>query len=216
MKVLDDQQKRLSWWNRNYFYAGTLAVVLFNVVMFGKYGLSWGPSTERGNWTDVLNFHNLLAHFVSAFRHFNWQHCLLNMLCFSVVGTYLERRVGTINLLALVLIFASFGEWTVAANSLSESAGFSGVNYALYAYSIVDYAFTFRKSSRGNRIYGALIIALIYFAMCFNGGTSTIGFEWYPYDFMTNQGHYSAFLAGLGITLFAKVCKIQAVRERVI
>lgn len=45
------------------------------------------------------------------------------------------------------------------------------------------------------------MMALIYFAMCFNGGTYSVGFEWYPFDLIHNSAHYVSFLVVLPVAL---------------
>lgn len=131
-------------------------------------------------------------------------------------GNLFGKKKGTINTFALVLIMAFFTSTAVGANAVSIAQhGFSGVNYGLYAYVIVDYCFVFRKETRTkfNVVSGAVLIALIYFAMCFNGGTSTVSFAWYPYDFMHNMGHYSSFLAGAVLGITVQTVKLIARKE---
>lgn len=208
MKVIDDNTKKLYWWNRNYFFISTILIVITNIVLFGVAGNDWQSfiGKREANWGAILNFDNLIRQCLNSFSHSNWQHVLLNMLCFFIAGIYLERKKGTINLFVLVLIMTFCTSTAVGANDLGIGwHGFSGVNYGLYAYIIVDYCFSFRKGTRTkfNIISGTIVIALIYFAMCFNGGTSTVSFVWYPYDLMHNMGHYSSFFAGavLGVTI---------------
>ena len=33
MKYIDDETKKIRWWNRNYFFAGTVFVVLLNIII---------------------------------------------------------------------------------------------------------------------------------------------------------------------------------------
>ena len=209
MKFIDDKSKNVKWWNRNYFYAGTIIIIAINIMLFAFAGNDWEsivPIDNEGHWEDVFYFDVVLRAFLNSFSHANWQHVLLNMLCFAGVGFYLERKTGSFGILFLVIISAFFSSIAVSANDLGVYwHGFSGVNYFLYAYSLIDYIFSFQKSKRNrtNIILGGIILALIYLAMCFNGGTSEFGFEWYPYDLMHNLGHYTSFLAGLifGITI---------------
>ena len=220
MKIIDDESKKIRWWNRNYFFAGTVFVVLLNIIIHAadpesSWFWRWYVDSD---WDSVLSFGNLAQHFVSAFLHSNWQHCLLNMLCFFICGAWLERRKGTLPLLGLVFVMAWIAEAFVGANALSTSStGYSGVNYAFYAYAIIDYGFLFiRKSTRTkiNIITGAVLMALIYFAACFAGGTSSVTFKWYPYDFMHNMGHYSAFFSGALLAITVQLIKLIAVKER--
>ena len=219
MKIIDDETKKLHWWNRNYFFAGTLAVVLINIIVYAadpqhEWFYEWRVWTNRPS----MSFDNLAKLFVSSFLHANWQHVLLNMLCFLICGAWLERRKGTLPLLGLVFVMAWVSSAFLGANKLSTGGvGYSGVNYAFYAYAIIDYCFLFtRKSTRTktNIISGAVLMALIYFAACFSGGTSGVTFEWYPYDFMHNMAHYSGFLGGAILAIPVQLAKLIAVKER--
>ncbi|MDE7372867.1 MAG: rhomboid family intramembrane serine protease [Clostridia bacterium] len=183
--------------------------MLINVILYAALGSQWRIDTKDFDnyghyvyhWEQVLYFRNLIQTFLSAFSHFNWQHTLLNMLCFFICGLYLERKLGSIKFLLLIICFAFFGGCAVAANHNSiNSYGFSGVNYAIYAYILIDYLFWVIPKERRNKlniISGAVMLALIYFAACFNGGTEQVSFSWYPYDALHNLGHYTSYLVGL-------------------
>ena len=202
------------------FLCGTLLVVFINILIHAiTPDLIWFREwSSSGYWDSELSFNNLNKQFVSAFLHFNWQHVLLNMLCFLICGAWIERRKGTFRLLGLVFVMAWVAETFIGANHLSTgSVGYSGVNYAFYAYAIIDYCFLLsRKETRTklNVVSGGILMALIYFAACFDGGTETVSFRWYPYDFMHNMGHYSAFLGGAIVGLALQIAKLTAVRER--
>ena len=218
MKYIDDESRKLYWWNRNYFFSGTILVVLVNIIIYAADPhLDWLHRLPTGGaWGSVLTFQRLFRHFASSFSHGNWQHVLLNMLCFLICGGWLERRKGTLPLLLLVFSMAWITGAFIGANDHGYSVGYSGVNYGFYAYAIIDYCFLFRKPTRTkiNVISGAVLMALIYFAACFSGGTSRVTFEWYPYDFMHNMGHYSGFLGGAILGLMVQLAKLIAVKER--
>ena len=222
MKVIDDESKKIRWWNRNYFFAGTVFVVLLNIIIYAAdpnqiWFDHWHPTSGKA-WDSTLSFGSLAKLFVGAFLHASWQHCLLNMLCFLICGAWLERRKGTLPLLGLVFIMAWVAGAFLGGNHLSNGGvGYSGVNYAFYAYAIIDYCFLFiRKSTRTkiNIITGAVLMALIYFAACFSGGTSSFAFEWYPDDFMHNIAHYSGFFGGAILGITVQLAKLIAVKER--
>ena len=215
MKIIDDSAKKLHWWNRNYFFAATVFVVLLNIIVFGALGYGWQHDFEPSDsWYAMLDFSNLVRSFLNAFSHGNWQHVLLNMLCFFICGLYLERKEGTLPFLALVFAITFFS--SLAATAFAGDVywyGFSGANFALYAYIIVDYPFMFlrgRNRTKFNIIAGAVVLTLIYLACCFNGGTGGISFVWYPYDFMKNAGHYSGFAAGLVLGLTVQITRLIA------
>lgn len=219
MKFIDDDTKKIRWWNRNYFFAGTILVVFINILIHAitpdhTWFYKWHNS---GYWHSELSFDNLNKQFVSSFLHANWQHVLLNMLCFLICGAWLERRKGTLELLGLVFVMAWVACAFIGANELNNNGvGYSGVNYAFYAYAIIDYCvLLFRKTTRTkiNVISGGILMVLIYFAACFDGGTQTVSFQWYPYDFMHNMGHYSGFFGGAILSLTVQIAKLIAVRE---
>ncbi len=195
--------------NNNFFFVGTILVIAINCLCY--FVINEFPTFDtKNNWDSVLDFSNLVAHFLSAFTHFNAQHVLLNSLCFLVVGGYVERKRGTLGLLFLVFIFAFFCESVTAANHAGNGGyGFSGVNYCFYAYVIVDFIFSFKeiKSIKSEKIVSIVVLSLIYIACCFCGGTATFAFKIYPYDLINNLGHYSGFLTGLVLSLILKLCR---------
>lgn len=216
--VLDGKIKKVTWWNRNYFFIATLLVVVVNIALYGARGSRWeqfiGPN--YGGWGNLLDFDNLIRAFLNSFSHANWHHVLLNMLCFFVYGAYLERKHGTLYFLLTVVGMTFITSFAVQANYLSvDCHGFSGVNFGFYAYFIVDYIFSFFKGKVGkfNIIAGAVIIALIYLSSCFSGGTSSFTFEWFPYDLITNMGHYSSALAGLILAIIINVSQLIAIKQ---
>ena len=183
-----------------------------NILQFVIHGGNQSnPLPNGGTWTAFLHFETLLYSFSNSFNHLSLQHMLLNVLCFFVCGLYLERKIGSIKFALLVLMMAFFASATVSTNHLSVRwKGFSIVNYGLYAYIIIDYVFSFRQTNntKFNVILGAIVLALIYLAMCFSGNTSSFGFKWYPYDLLNNIGHYSSALAGLALGLTIKLAPL--------
>lgn len=170
------------------------------MIIFATCGRDTGDISVRPNW-GRFSVNNLMQTVLNTFTHFNWQHTLLNMLCFLVAGMYLERKQGSFPFLLFMVLLIFFTGFASAANDISLSwKGFSGANYGLYGYIVIEYIFMlFQKRKRDlvNIVSGAVVLGLIYLAMCFNGGTSTIGFEWFPYDLLHNLGHASGFFAGI-------------------
>lgn len=217
MKFFDDKSKNVKWWNRNYFYMGTIVIVLVNILLFKLLGSSWENSIVdidgMNHWDDMVYLNPTIASFFNSFSHANWQHVLLNMLCFAVCGFYLERKTGSLGMVGLVLFGAYVSSVAITGNDLSVAwHGFSGVNYFLYAYVILDFLFSFAKTKRNktNIIIGAILIVLIYVAMCFSGGVSGFEFKLYPYDLLHNCGHYCGFLMGFAIGLFKNIIELSA------
>lgn len=199
-RVLNDTRKNTTKRTANYFFVVTIAITLINVIIFATCGRDTGDISVRPNW-GRFSVNNLMQTVLNTFTHFNWQHTLLNMLCFLVAGMYLERKQGSFPFLLFMVLLIFFTGFASAANDISLSwKGFSGANYGLYGYIVIEYIFMlFQKRKRDlvNIVSGAVVLGLIYLAMCFNGGTSTIGFEWFPYDLLHNLGHASGFFAGI-------------------
>lgn len=204
MKILElfyfnVKNKMLTWKNTNYFFAATFFVLFLNCLVFAIGNLTHSFSGQP-SW-GTFSVANLFQALLNSYSHSNDQHFLLNMLCFCVVGLYLERKQGSLKFLLLIFVMSVFTAFATSTNFISLNwLGFSGVNYGLYGYIIVEYIFTLcQKDSRHsfNTIHGGIVLALIYFAMCFNGGISHIGFALYPYDLLNNLGHASGFVVGL-------------------
>ena len=217
MNFFDDKSKKTNWYNRNYLFLGTVIVVCVNILLFALLGNDFSSGIGGEHiWYDQLDFSNLWRVFLNGFEHSNWQHVLLNMLCFFVCGLYIERKTGTINFLLLTAGMAFISGAFAAAGSCSIGFhGASGIVYMCYAFVIVDYLFSFnkRKRSKTNIIMGAIIIALIYLAMCFSGGTSGFSFELYPYDLMNNLAHYSGFFASLIVSLMIQIAQLTIIKN---
>lgn len=206
---LDDKNKTVNRFNRNYIFVVTILIVLLNIIIYAVYGSNTGNFTVHPNWGQ-FSVANLFAALVKSYTHANWQHCLLNMLCFFVAGLYLERKRGSISFLLFMFIMSIFTAYASCTNDISISAiGFSAVNFGLYGYMIIEYIFVLiHKESRYlfNVVHGAIVMALIYFAMCFDGGTSKVSFAWYPSDLMHNLGHASGFVVGIAFGLYEQIC----------
>ena len=41
MRFIDDKNKKINWWNRNYFFAGTIFISVLFIVIFAIWG-NWG------------------------------------------------------------------------------------------------------------------------------------------------------------------------------
>ena len=213
MKFFDDKHKEVHWYNRNWFFATTILIVVINIVLYATLGPMWQRDRlydSTAVWED-FEMGNVLSIFGAAFSHANWAHVLLNMMCFAVVGFYLERRYGSLCLLLLVVVFA-FTAPAMASHVKGNinHHGFSGVLFALYGFFFVDFVIFLvslrKKKSLTTLIIGICVALFIYISMCFIRVDSTLKFFGWPYDLVHNMAHYTGFLIGLLVALLFFVC----------
>lgn len=213
MKFFDDKNKKLTYWNRNYFYTGTILIIAVNILLFVFFGGNFADKIGGEYvWNGVFDISNILRSFLNVFIHGSWRHVLLNMLCFAVCGFYMERKIGTFNFILLILGFSFLaGTVTTAARNTVQHHGASGLVYMCYAYIIIDYIFCFiyKKQNKTNIIIGAIILVVIYIAMSFGAIGETLVFKFYPYDLIYNAAHYSSFFAGIIVSLMLKVAQFN-------
>lgn len=206
---LDDKCKKLNYWNRNYYFVTTIVIVLLNIILFAACEKPY--IAVRSDWGS-FSVINLVQALINTYWHLNWQHVLLNMLCFFIAGLYLERKKGSLKFFLFVVVMSFFTAFASCTNDVSLYwTGFSGMNYGLYGYILFEFLFTcIRRDRRSlfNILSGVVIVGLIYLAMCFSGGTSKISFEWYPDDLLHNLGHASGFVTGLIFGLYEQVSSL--------
>lgn len=227
MKFLKDRCKRcqtkdcincVKWYSKDYFFAGTLFFIILCVVVYA-FAPNWQHNINEstGNWEKPLYLWSMLRSIANAFNHTSWQHLLLNMLVFFVCGLYLERKTGTLYFVVIVLGLSFVTSMAITANNLSTHwAGFSGINYGLFAYVIINYIFSFKKSHRNttNIVLGAITLVFIYLFMCFKDNTAGVEtMTWYPHGLIYNLSHYTAFLSGIVFGLIVHFTRYLVKKE---
>lgn len=209
---LDDKSKKITILNRNYFFVVTVFIVLLNIIVYAVHGSGTGNFGARYQRWNTFAVGNLFQSLVDSYTHANWQHTLLNMLCFFIAGLYIERKKGSLPFLLFMVIMSLFTAFATCTNANHVGAiGFSAVNYGLYGYIFIEYIFTLCQKEKRylfNIVFGAVVVGLIYFAMCFCGGVERVSFKWYPYDLLNNLGHASGIIAGLILGLYEQICDL--------
>ena len=206
--IIDDPQKEKWWLNRNYWFLGTVGLIVILAIIYGAGGIS-GSGHQQSNWNDHLNFRNVWQSFINSFNHHSWTHWLANILLTLGLGIYLERKIGTIKFLGLILAMAFFVSMTTSANIQNTWwAGFSGVNFALKSFIVIDCIITlFNNKTRTklNIIFCSIVIAWIIIAFSVQVDPS-FSFRIYPWR---NMGHYSGAITGLVFGLIYQLLKLQ-------
>lgn len=219
MTFMDDSKKKLHWWNRNYCFMATIIIIALILLLYALGIKKKVGNPEDYSWYNFMNLSNFFQNFVNNFFHLDWTHVITNAVTFFVCGLYIERKIGTFPTLFLTLLLAILSGVFTGSNNLSTNyAGFSGVVYAYYGYILVDYLFSLQKNKRTkqNVIFGVIVLAFNWFAMCLNVTTGTwfnigdynISIEWYPHSLLYNGGHYMAFIAGVIICLVLEIYAI--------
>ncbi len=220
MKFVDENNKKLKWYNRNYLWVVTILYVALNILIFyllkgENLFFTWFSS----EWRFLNSVRLWILNIGNCYSHFDWEHVLQNMLALSVCAFYLERKMGSVNfamlLLSLTIIVSPIVGFGFEATSWK---GNSGIWFALVGYMLIDYLFSLRKSERNmtNLIVGAVCLFLEWFRIGFydkHGGG--IGWVFAPYQLVMNSGHYTAFIVGVVFALVICVVKAQFKMKRI-
>ena len=112
---------------------------------------------------DIYNF-QYWGIITNSFVHYEIGHFLLNAISLLLLGTYLERRIGTKNFFLFGLIASTISSAFQLAFSNDAGIGLSGVNYAFFG-------FIFAKTFIDNRFRIvtkniALLVMLFFIPFC--------------------------------------------------
>ena len=111
-RILNDGCKCTTWRNANYCFAVTVAIVSLNIILYAVCGSDTGDFSVRPDWGS-FSVNNLFQALVNSYTHSNWQHTLLNMLCFLFAGIYLERKKGSLPFLLFMALMSLFTKFAV-------------------------------------------------------------------------------------------------------
>ena len=213
MKFVDEANKKVNFWNRNYFWSFTLFYVVLNIVLFAilrRNNLLWGLAENK--WPVFNGIKEVLISIGNSFTHNDWGHVLRNMLAFSISAFYIERKIGTFNFAGVVLLLSLFSSTLTSMYAGLFWCGSSVVYFAVWGYVLIDFLFSFRKSvyNKTNTIIGAIVVALKYIGSCLynpEGGGVAISYE--PVQLIYNAGHYFGFLVGIVVCLIIQIVIVQ-------
>jgi len=208
-KFVNEDHENKNWFSLNYFFAGTFALIFIMILVYGVTApIHRGAPAEW--YDDIFNFRIIAESFANSFCHNSWSHVLFNMACFLFCGLYLERKMGSIKFLLLILLLGLLcGVASTAAVLDANWAGFSVVNFALYFYIIIDFIFLALAKTKRNKlnlIFGGIMMVLIYIFMSIN--TEASSFYGYPLRLANNAGHFSGALIGIVMALTIRVARI--------
>ena len=180
---------------RNYFFVGTAIIILINILIFVIGGSNWSSFVSPNPYlSTVADPERIVRSFLNVFSHASAGWLIFSILCLLVCGFFLERKVGSVRFVLLVLAIAFFSAAAVTANFLSaEWSGFSVAAFGLFGYIAAGDMFsTWRdRQKQDNKtiniifdVTAGLIIGGIIIVSFFGG------------EYIHNIGHYSALSAG--------------------
>lgn len=209
---LDDKSKcSAKWWNKNYFFIGSIFFILLNIILFAIFGGEAVFDLDKQFTTDGYlsdEFNNFILCFCGNFTHADWEHVLQNMLGISVCLLYMERKLGTFNLLGMLVAITAFCSFLYLPSD-SSVCGSSIVWFACFGYVVVDYLFSFRKRLRNktNIFFGLFVILLEFFRCGFydDYSTGTRIIKWGIIPVQLSGGHAQGFLIGLCLCIIVNM-----------
>ena len=215
MKFIDTENKKVNKWNRNYFWAVSIVYVILNIsiyAIFKNNNILWQYAENK--WKVFNGFKDLFISIGNLYTHNDWGHVLRNMLAFSISGFYIERKMGSINFLSLILLMSILSSPMVSMYVGLIWAGSSVIYFAMWGYVIVDYLFNLGKSNRTktNLIIGGISIFCNYIGSCLKetiiGSNPLI-----PIHLIYNAGHYFGFIVGVLVALVISLTNLQTKRQ---
>ena len=112
---------------------------------------------------DIYNFH-YWGIVTNSFVHYEIGHFLLNAISLLLLGTYLERRIGTKNFILFGLIASTISSAFQLAFSNDAGIGLSGVNYAFFGFIFTKTFIDIRFRIVTKNI--ALVVMLAFIPFC--------------------------------------------------
>jgi len=234
---LNDCEREQKLRNRNWFFIGTILFIVGMTILYFVIGDTfllresiWSALSET-QFVPVV----FLVDWIGSFSHADSMHLLGNMISFSILGMYVERKFGTIRFIAslfvISLLWATInstalswiGYYIILNGEMGPSIytggiGFSGVNFALKFFIGLD--FLFIKLPRvifkqyvpiRNIIWGTVAVVWIIITMSFQryGGQFEPGL--YPF---TNSGHMIGMLTGAIVFLLFVIFRTEKSSRR--
>lgn len=205
-------KKELHWWNKNCFWIVTILYIITNIsihAIFKGNNILWKWNQIR--WNNFNGIKDLMISFANLYTHGDWMHVLANMVAFSIAGFYLERKIGSLNFLAILQIISIFACSMTSMYASLFWAGSSVLYYGIWAYVIIDFLFSLKDKNKTNNILGIITIICIYIGFCLTPNIVDSTLE--PINLLYNAGHYYGFIVGLIISILINIVKLQLKKE---
>lgn len=171
MKFVDDYNKELKWYNRNFVFLGTILMVA--LILLCEF-------VVKKDVTKLVSENIFVSTALDPFITGSKQKAVVSAVFMLVAGLYLERYWGTIKYVVVSLVLCpiitmlvlQFGVLYILQNPTKELA-FSGLEtsvlpYALFGFVIITTIFHLKKYlfDKTHSIFNWLLLAVIIVTMC--------------------------------------------------
>lgn len=216
MKFIDIENKKVSKWNRNYFWIVSITYIVLNISLYAVFknnNILW--KYEDVKWNVFNGFKDLFISIGNLYTHNDWAHVLRNMLAFSFSAFYIERKIGSLNFLGLILLMSIISSPLVSMYVGLRWAGSSVIYFGVWGYVIIDYLFSLNKNDRSktNLIIGAIVILCKYIGSCLTENIVDTNII-VPIHLIYNAGHYFGFIVGILIALVVGITKVYVKKQK--
>ncbi len=213
MKFFDYSNKKITRWNRNYFFAFTIFFILLQIVLFMVFA---EKNIFEKIFSDIVNDYSFVAmvkrfliQIGGHFTHVSWSHVIGNMIGFFFCLFYLERKYGTIKTAGLVFSTTIFCSFPFIFDDISI-CGSSVVWFALFGFVIVDILFSLKKSefNLANLLIGLFIVVFEILVCSFDDPQGVIIFSSFLYQMLENSSHVVGLFIGVSLSLFIHIATL--------
>ena len=211
MKFVDYENKVITKFNKNYFWTVSFIYILLNICLYAIFkhnNILWSLIDTK--WQNFNGIKDLIISIGNLYTHTSWAHVLRNMFAFSISALYIERKIGSLKFLGLILLLSIFASPMVSMYVGLKWAGSSVIYFAVWGYVIIDYIFyMFKKDKhKTNIILGAIVISCKYIGSCLT--ENIIGTNIFlPIQLLYNAGHYFGFIVGILISLIIQIAQLE-------
>ena len=219
-EFMNNNTKQLRWYNRNFYWACTILItaVILSIYFIFRSDDMFSPSAA--DTPAILSFlRGLYIAIIGSLTMYNGFTVIFFTLSIFFSLLYIERRIGTLATLLLVLsiIFSVHFTMVQVVDMGADGSYMLSPHilvYSLFGFVVFDFFWSLRKSVRNtpNVAFGLITIFCLYIVNSFVYTLSSIPeFMFYPYElFVLGWGTQLFMLGGI----FASIIHIAAIHSQ--
>lgn len=189
--------KRKPWYSRNYFFCGTIFIILLTLICYFVFEKAINELAEKLNFNSSTYYGSTdhpwyLIIFLSSFKHSNVMHVIGNMLCLLGIGLFFEDKIGSLKFTAMYFLFVVIGNAT-SGGFTYVFTGASAGTYCLFGLFCVIVIFGFKKYMLNGKDSTLNLVCLglnLFFYVLVTGGAA-----------LAAASHFFPFIIGVAIGL---------------